>query len=111
LILLRSTPHPGGSDPKEPNHTTTYYEDKDKDRLVYESGGKVYSKTHVYEDETLWKTNTYRKETVLEKQARLSREANIAAKKAALKAAKQNEQKDKRFLNILSPLRHRLTVL
>jgi hypothetical protein len=97
LILLRSTPHSGGTDPKEPNHTTTYYEDKDKDRLVYESGGKVYSKTHVYEDESLWKKFTYRKETASEKQARLLREEAFAAKKAALMAEKQKEQKKKGF--------------
>jgi hypothetical protein len=95
LMLLRSTPHPGGTDPNEPNHTTTYYEDKDQNRLVYDSNGKVYSKTHVYEDEARWQKYTYRKETASEKQARLSREEAFAAKKAALKAAKQKEQKEK----------------
>jgi hypothetical protein len=97
LILLRSTPHEGGSDPKEPNHTTTHYVDKDKNRLVYDYGGKVYSNTHVYEDEALWKTYKYRKETAAEKQARELREEAFAAKKAALKAEKQKEKKEPGF--------------
>jgi hypothetical protein len=96
LISIRSTPHTGGSDPNEPNHTSTYYVDKDDDRLVYDEGTgkdrKVISVTHVYENEELWKKHTYRKETASEKEARLAREKIFAEKKAALKAEKQKKK-------------------